>query len=132
MPAASHPIPSPDRNRAPKNIASTTLRTLRVSVPLTAQSTSLRESLGWSNQRDSKASQACYSHPRCNLNLLPLLSFSADVWTFSSSFTHAAITDPFNDWGGRDCNKFVPVLGGNGTKTAPTGDMFDQPPGQMR
>ena len=32
MPAASHPIPSPDRNHAPKRVASTTLRTLRVSV----------------------------------------------------------------------------------------------------
>ena len=34
--------------------------------------------------------------------------------------------------GGRGCNKFVLVLGGNGTKIAPTGDMFDQPAGQMR
>ena len=34
--------------------------------------------------------------------------------------------------GGRACNKFVLVLGGNGTKIAPTGDTFDQPPGQMR
>ena len=34
--------------------------------------------------------------------------------------------------GGRGCNIFVPVLGGNGTKIAPTGDIFDQPPGQMR
>ena len=34
--------------------------------------------------------------------------------------------------GGRGCNKFVPVLGGNSTKIAPTGDIFDQPPGQMR
>ena len=34
--------------------------------------------------------------------------------------------------GGRGCNKFVPVLGGNGTNIAPTGDIFDQPPGQMR
>ena len=34
--------------------------------------------------------------------------------------------------GGRGCNKFVPVLGGNGTKIAPTGDIFDQPPGEMR
>ena len=34
--------------------------------------------------------------------------------------------------GGRGCNKFVPVLGGNGTKTGPTGDIFDQLPGQMR
>ena len=41
--------------------------------------------------------------------------------------------DQFNDWGeGRGCNIFVPVLGGNGTKIAPTGDIFDQPPGQMR
>ena len=34
--------------------------------------------------------------------------------------------------GGRGCNIFFPVLGGNGTKIAPTGDIFDQPPGQMR
>ena len=41
--------------------------------------------------------------------------------------------DPFNDWGGgRGCNIFVPVLGGNGTKIAPTGDIFDQLHGQMR
>ena len=34
--------------------------------------------------------------------------------------------------GGRGCNKFDPVMGGNGTKIAPTGDIFHQPPGQMR
>ena len=34
--------------------------------------------------------------------------------------------------GGRGCNKVFPVLGGNGTKIAPTGDTFDQPPGQIR
>ena len=34
--------------------------------------------------------------------------------------------------GGRGCNIFVPVLGGNGTKIAPPRDIFDQPPGQMR
>ena len=38
---------------------------------------------------------------------------------------------PFNDWGGRGCHKFVPVLGGDGTKIAPPGDLFDQPPGEM-
>ena len=43
---------------------------------LTAKSTSLRESLGWPNQRGSKTSQACYSHPRCNLNLVRLFRFS--------------------------------------------------------
>ena len=34
--------------------------------------------------------------------------------------------------GGRGCNIFVPVFGGKGTKIAPTGNIFDQPPGQMR
>ena len=33
---------------------------------------------------------------------------------------------------GRGCNIFVPVLRGNGAKIAPTGDIVDQPPGQMR
>ena len=43
------------------------------------------------------------------------------------------VNDQFDDWGaGRGCNIFVPVLGGNGTKIAPTEDIFDQPPGQMR
>ena len=31
-------------------------------------------------------------------------------------------------WGERGCNKFVPVLGGDGTKIAAPGDLFDQPP----
>ena len=39
--------------------------------------------------------------------------------------------DPFNDWGGRGCNKFVPVLGGDGTEIAPTGDIIDQYHGGM-
>ena len=30
--------------------------------------------------------------------------------------------------GGRWCNIFVPVLGRNGMKIGPTGDIFDQPP----
>ena len=33
--------------------------------------------------------------------------------------------------GGRGCNKFIPVLGGNDKKIAPTGDVFDQPPSEM-
>ena len=32
--------------------------------------------MGWSNQRGSKTSQACYSHPRCDLSLVHLLRFS--------------------------------------------------------
>ena len=42
------------------------------------------------------------------------------------------LCDKFNDWGGRGCNIFVPILGGNGTKIAPTGGIFDQSPGQIR
>ena len=37
-----------------------------------AQSRSVRESLGRSNQRGSGTSQASYSHPRCDLNLAHL------------------------------------------------------------
>ena len=33
--------------------------------------------------------------------------------------------------GGRGCHKLVPVLRGDGTKIAPPGDVFDQPPGEM-
>ena len=43
----------------------------------------------------------------------------------------ARTPDSFNDCGGRGCNKFVPVLGGDSTKTAPVGGIFDQPPGGM-
>ena len=32
---------------------------------------------------------------------------------------------------GRGCNKFVPVLGEDGTRIAPSGDLFDQPPREM-
>ena len=32
---------------------------------------------------------------------------------------------------GRGCHKIVPVLGGDGTKIVPSGDLFDQPPGNM-
>ena len=42
--------------------------------------------------------------------------------------TFMQLEESFNDWGGRGCRKFVPVLGGDGAKTAPPGDIFDQPP----
>ena len=35
-----------------------------------------------------------------------------------------------NDRGRRGCRKFVSVLGGDGTKIAPPGDIFDHPPGE--
>ena len=43
----------------------------------------------------------------------------------------APTTESFNDWEGRGCHKIVPVLGGDGTKIPPTGDLFGQPPGEM-
>ena len=41
------------------------------------------------------------------------------------NMTHSTIE------GGEGCNKFVPVLVGDGTKRSPTGDIIDQPPGEM-
>ena len=36
--------------------------------------------------------------------------------------------DPFNDWGGREgCNKFVPVLVGDGTKKTLSGTCLTNP-----
>ena len=41
-------------------------------------------------------------------------------------------SESFNDWGGgRGCHKIVPVLGGDGTKIAPTGGIFDQSSGEV-
>ena len=41
-------------------------------------------------------------------------------------------SESFNDrGGGRGCDEFVPVLGGDSKKTVPTADLFDQPPGEM-
>ena len=45
-----------------------------------------RESSGWSNQRGSKASQACYNHPRCNINLVRLVRFSLPLPVFGRIF----------------------------------------------
>ena len=67
-------------------------------------------------------------------SLLPLaMSTCGDV----GSDVHAlikelAIRTSSTIGGWRGCNIFVPVLRGNGTKIAPTGDKFDQPPGQIR
>ena len=47
------------------------------------------------------------------------------------SILPACATDPFNDWEGARSSNFVPVLGVDGTKIAPTGDIFGQPPGGM-
>ena len=54
--------------------------------------------------------------------------------THIHTHTHTHIQPPTSSTiaGGRGCNIFVPVLGGNDTKIAPTGDIFHKPPGQMR
>ena len=46
---------------------------------------------------------------------------------------HTYIYESFNDLGGRGRGRhnFVPVLGGDGTKVSPTGDLFDQSPREM-
>ena len=115
----------PDRNYlvsfAPKgNIASITLNSVLSGFQvysLSAQSTPLWESLGRSDQRGSKTSQACYySHPRCNLNLavrrfrfsLALPAFGR-IFLFlhpshghkpTAPFTYCAIPDPRVKCGG--------------------------------
>ena len=61
--------------------------------------------------------------------LLFVFVFPVDLFLFLSLL--CPVLDPFNDCGGRGCNKFVPVLGGDSTKTAPVGGIFDQPPGGM-
>ena len=56
----------------------------------------------------------------------PSLDYNSICNIGSSGWTRSSIR------GGRGCNKFVSFLGENGTKIAPTGDIFDQSPGQMR
>ena len=75
--------PPLDRNYlafAPKGIAgsiyNTALSGFSGFSSLSAQPTPLGGSLGRSNERGSKTSQACYGHPRCNLNLVRLFRFS--------------------------------------------------------
>ena len=61
---------------------------------LSAQPMLLGESLGRSNRSGSKTSQACYGHPRCNVNLVRLFRFPLHLrvlGVFSSSLTHASI-----------------------------------------
>ena len=54
-----------------------------------------------------------------------------NIWKGHLSFTFAPDMIRSTIEGGRGCNKCVPVLRGNGTKIAPTGYIFDQPPGGM-
>ena len=56
-----------------------------------------------------------------------------DNLTFLCPFQPNLGGESFNDWGGggRECNKSVPVLGGDDTKIALTRDIFYQTPGEM-
>ena len=58
-----------------------------------------------------------------------LVILSSHITLPSSCLKRRSVSDPFNDRGGRGCNIFVPVLRGNGTKVAPTGEIFGQPLG---
>ena len=57
------------------------------------------------------------------------LGGSRYVLMFVGFASTAAVSS--NDWEGRGCHKFVPVSGRDGTKRAPTGGLFDQPPVEM-
>ena len=50
-------------------------------------------------------------------------------WLARENIKRLTTRSTIEGWGG--CNKFVPVLGGDGTKRSPTGDIFDQSPGEM-
>ena len=113
----SHPIPPPglqlsrictQRHSIYKSVLS------GIQVSLSVQSTPLGESLGRCNQRGSKTSQVCYSHPRCNLNLVRLFRFSLPLPVFGrlflflhpcghkpkATFTYCAVSDPRVKYGG--------------------------------
>ena len=65
----------PDRNSfafPPKGKVFTTPYAQGFQVSLSRQPPPLGQSLGPSNQRSSKTSQACYGYPRCNLDLMRL------------------------------------------------------------
>ena len=53
-------------------------------------------------------------------------------WLSHDRLTIDTRSESFNDWGGRGCRKIVPVLGGDSTKITPPGDIFDQPPCEIR
>ena len=72
---------------------------------------------------------------QCVLYLHPL--HSVLVWATRAMYvsscldSHAVLVTRSTIETGRGCNKLVPVLRGNGTKIAPTGDICVQPPGEM-
>ena len=63
------------------------------------------------------------SCPHFSLDLLQRPPYACESWCQTSSTIGR---------GGGDVTDLSPILGGNATKIAPTGDIFDQPSGQMR
>ena len=80
------------------------------------------------------SSRKCERNSSCfqKVNFLKRTSpKSIDHLSSNEVFADSPINESFNDWGGRGCRKFVPVLKGNGPKIARPGDIFDQSPGEM-
>ena len=69
--------------------------------------------------------------PSIHMLLVACIQRPLSLCVLSTSSLLLRTTDPFNDWGGAGNSSFVPVSGGNDTKIAPTGDIFDQLPGGM-
>ena len=73
-----------------------------------------------------------------NVYFLPLLllirAHNSDPSTVTDRTENQALADHSFRWPlfGGGYHKFIPVLGRDDTKIAPPGDIFDQPPGEMR
>ena len=80
--------------RHSNNIYNTVLFSQGFQVFISTQPTPLGESLGRSNQRGSKTSQACYGHPRCNPNLVRLFRFLLPLPVFGRPFSLPSLTRP--------------------------------------
>ena len=62
--------------------------------------------------------------------MLYVSAYTHERRPYSDTLYPTSFNESFNDWEGKGCNQFVPVLGGDGTKIAPTGELFDQPLGE--
>ena len=86
--------------------------------------------------RESRELARKRSAPR-ELQATTELRYPSGRPAISSRYRTATVAVPFSTFrvvqrlGGRGCNKFVPVLGGDGAKIIPPGDLFYQPPGEM-
>ena len=86
------------------------------------------DQLTWDKQQQTTTTTNNNNHSRCFSLCLYTAFFSLIGWLLSP-FPSSTV-ESFNDWGGWGCRKFVPVFGGDGTKNASPGDIFDQPLGK--